>query len=511
MKDLIRKILREEFLLTEQRVSWTKELIQNIANNYKTRGEFQKKDINAYTAAKRKGWLEDVTKHMSKPKTVKYTTQTFKQEAKQIHGDKYGYDKVNYVDSITPVQIICPIHGEFSQKPAQHLQGQNCKKCGYEIVASKNKMKDEVFFERLKELFGDNYDLSEIKYKDSSTPVKLICPKHGDFYKTPNALLSKKEGCPTCGYDRRTKINTKSFDEFLNDARSVHGNLYDYSQSNYKNGVTDIDIICPTHGKFQQQPYSHLNGKGCSKCKGGVMYNTQEFIQKARNIHNDNYDYSQVNYVDSQTPVTIVCPSHGEFQQKPVVHLVGSGCLKCSGKEVFNNDDFIEKSNIIHNNFYDYSKSNYERSDKKVEIICPKHGLFLMKPNGHLGGQGCPVCKQSKGEKLLADLLNKNNIKYNRQHKFKDCTNNKFGKSCKKLSFDFYLPEYNTCLEYDGEQHFRPVGLWGGLKGFENTQRLDNIKNDYCLKNNIKMIRVPYTIKNNDVELYIKKELGITS
>ena len=119
---------------------------------------------------------------------------------------------------------------------------------------------------------------------------------------------------------------------------------------------------------------------------------TEEFIQKAQKVHGDRYDYSKVEYVNSKTKVCIICPEHGEFWQTPSSHIQKSGCPKCSGREKLTTDSFIEKAKVVHGNKYDYSKVKYKNHMTKVCIICPEHGEFWQRPNGHLRGAGCPTC-----------------------------------------------------------------------------------------------------------------------
>lgn len=309
-----------------------------------------------------------------------------------------------------------------------------------------------------------------------------------------------------------------SSEDFINKSKEKHGNKYDYSKVDYTNNKTQITIICPVHGEFQQFPYNHIR-RGCPKCglksmKDSKTKTIDSFIKDSINIHGDKYDYSKVDYMGSNIPVEIICPKHGKFMQTPSNHLIGSGCIKCgnenqSKKIKLNNDDFIKKSKEIHGDKYDYSKINYSHSHGKVEIICPKHGLFQQAANSHMKGNGCPVCSDSKGEKLIKDILIKKNISSIPQYQFNDCTNGIEGRYCRKLTFDFYLPKYNACIEYDGQQHFGPIEGWGGNSedNFEKRLKLDKIRDQYCVQNGINLIRIPYTMKNEDIESYILKKL----
>ena len=192
-----------------------------------------------------------------------------------------------------------------------------------------------------------------------------------------------------------------STEEFITKSKEIHGNKYDYSKAEYINVKTKICIICPEHGEFYQRYSDHLNGCGCRECSINKLkrYNNliakncgNEFVEKARKVHGDKYDYSKVEYINAHTKVCIICPVHGEFWQKPTDHLNGYGCLKCSGKEKLTTRKFINRSIKVHGSKYDYSKVEYENTEKKVCIICPEHGEFWQTPHAHLRGQGCPIC-----------------------------------------------------------------------------------------------------------------------
>jgi hypothetical protein len=167
---------------------------------------------------------------------------------------------------------------------------------------------------------------------------------------------------------------------------------YDYSRVEYVNYSTIITIICPDHGAFDQTPDSHLNHKGCPDCGGSRPLTTETFIEKARAIHGDRYDYSQVNYVNNKTNVAIICPDHGAFPQAPDKHLGKQGCPNCGGSKPLTTETFIEKAQAIHGDRYDYSLVNYVNARTYVTIICPDHGPFSQVPDSHLGDSGCPDC-----------------------------------------------------------------------------------------------------------------------
>jgi len=296
--------------------------------------------------------------------------------------------------------------------------------------------------------------------------------------------------------------------KFIADAKKKHTNKYDYSKVNYINAHTPVKIKCPIHGYFLQTPTSHLFGNGCRECGGKLKLTTKDFIKKSKEIHGNKYDYSQAKYINAHTPIKIYCPVHKQFfYQRPTNHLQGRGCQKCVGdtlRGVFalSKEDFIKKSKDLHGNKYDYSDVDYFNSQTKVSITCPIHGSFSQVPNSHLSGNGCPICNESKGEKTTSDVLNSLKINHLRQHKFSNC----IGVTGRRLPFDFYLPDYNMCIEYHGEQHYKAFNYFGGEEKFKTTQRNDKIKEKYCQLYDIELIIIPYTINgfNNIHDFLIK-------
>ena len=274
--------------------------------------------------------------------------------------------------------------------------------------------------------------------------------------------------------------------EFLDRAKLVHGDKYDYSKSIYIKNNVKVDIFCKDCGSyFSQRPNDHMTGNGCPHCR---KLNTKKYIERCSNIHNNFYDYSKTIFKNCQTKVVITCPVHGDFEQRADGHLIGKGCKKCADESYLKDTNyFIEKSNKKHNNFYSYDKSIYITAKDKVIITCPIHGDFKQTPYNHMNGTGCPKCNISIGEREIMKILENNRIKYIHEKMFDKCRGKK-----NKLPFDFYLPEYNICIEYDGIQHFEPVEYFGGEKTFLRTIECDKIKNEYCSKNNIRLIRIKY-------------------
>lgn len=291
-------------------------------------------------------------------------------------------------------------------------------------------------------------------------------------------------------------------EKFIEKARLIHGDKYDYSLVNYINSRTKVKIICNEHGVFEQNPRGHLVGQKCIKCFvknrdfSSIRKSTQEnFIEKSKEVHGDRYDYSLVNYKNSQEEVEIICSKHGIFKQKPVYHINNkSNCPNCAMNirhhKTRKSDDFITKSKEVHGDKYDYSNVVYKNRRSNVEIICKKHGHFSQTPGSHINGYGCNKCGiNSIGENKLLNIFESKKIKYLHQHTFDNC------KNIRKLPFDFYLEEHNVCVEFHGKQHFEPIDYFGGILSFKKQLKSDLIKEKYCKENKISLI-ILYKIGN---------------
>jgi len=238
---------------------------------------------------------------------------------------------------------------------------------------------------------GSKYDYSEVHYVNSTIKLKIICATHGEFTQLSKVHL-RGSGCPRCAG------NIMNQELFNAKAVKTHGLKYDYSEVKYINSQINVSIICPIHGVFEQEPASHLRGRGCPWCAGNVS-NLAHFITKANVIHQNKFDYSLAEYTGNKNKIIIICPIHGEFKQRPNGHLNGWGCKKCGTnisaklKLKTNKNTFIDRASSVHSGKYIYSKVNYMGAKKSVTIICPDHGEFKQCPNNHINGaQGCPEC-----------------------------------------------------------------------------------------------------------------------
>jgi hypothetical protein len=310
-------------------------------------------------------------------------------------------------------------------------------------------------------------------------------------------------------------------EEFIAKAKLIHGDQYDYSLVIYNNRHIKVKIICPIHGIFEQTPGNHLYGKECLKCsyekhknKRGLLIKnsnkrkkrmSEKFYECATNIHKNRYDYSKVNYIDLLTEVIIICPLHGEFRQLPSKHIYRkNGCPKCRNQKNserlrVNSGDALKKCIEIHKNKYTYVDFNIKSVRDKIKIICPLHGEFIQTAWHHMKGHCCPNCKTSHGENKIKKFLEDRKINYIPQKTFDDCVGKR-----NKLPFDFYLPDYNLVIEYQGRQHYEVIEYRGGITALEKIQVTDKLKKDYCSLKGIKLLEITY---KDDVEKVLNQFL----
>lgn len=190
--------------------------------------------------------------------------------------------------------------------------------------------------------------------------------------------------------------------EFVSRSSKTHDGFYSYEHSTYRNNSSPTAITCPNHGVFLQSPMSHLAGQGCTECgkqkKSRLKTKTtDQFIQSAISVHGDRYSYEKSFYVRSDKKIEIICRAHGVFLMTPSAHTGGQGCSRCADelnalKRLKPFSEFLLQANTVHNNKYCYVESTYSGDSKKLEIICEDHGSFLQSPNRHLRGSGCPKC-----------------------------------------------------------------------------------------------------------------------
>lgn len=286
-------------------------------------------------------------------------------------------------------------------------------------------------------------------------------------------------------------------DKFIEMARKKWGDKYDYSLVEYQNSNTPIKIIFEGV-VFEQLPLSHL------RHRAERNMNQEYFIKKSMDRWGDKYDYSLVKYVHCKSKVKIIYKKTGEiFEQTPDLHLnCAPENIRLSVRKT--TEQFVKEANEVHDNKYSYEKTEYVKNQIKVIITCPVHGDFNQSPLSHIQGNGCPYCSESRGERSISNYLDKLDISYYRQYKFDDCRN------VFSLPFDFYVPKYRLLIEFDGQQHFEPMKFFGGVEAFERLRENDRIKNEYCEENYIDLLRIKYDQVEMIAEI-LERCLGVST
>lgn len=197
-----------------------------------------------------------------------YTKEDFIKAARTVHGITYNYALVKYKNAHTKVTIKCKKkgHGSFEQAPMSHLKGSGCPICAQISRNQTRTLSTEEFVRRAKEVHGTTFKYAKVRYTSSSANITITCKKHGDFQQRPNNHLNG-QGCPKCCYEERGARRSKDLSHFLEKAKEVHGNLYDYSKTLYEASKLPVKIKCRVHGMFEQTPNNHLRGQHCPKCQ----------------------------------------------------------------------------------------------------------------------------------------------------------------------------------------------------------------------------------------------------
>ncbi len=362
---------------------------------------------------------------------------------------------------------------------------------------------NEDFIKWSKLIHGENtfiYDF--VIFNGCKKKIKLKCKNDHEFLVTINSHIHKKSGCRKCA----NKLNGIKFMEnaknrFIENAKKIHGDLYDYSEIDYKGSHINIKVKCINGHIFLIQPNVHLSvGQGCKFCneelkKSGekilnkkpramtIKWDTDKFIEESKKIHGNKYCYDFTVFESMKKKIVIKCGFNHIFKTYPYTHLGGSNCAECTNNKITNNE-FIKKSiKIFGDNVFDYSKVEYKGVYKKINLFCIKnnHSLFLT-PNSHYKSLGCNMCKNTS-EKILFDKLKSVYNSLSFQKYFREIN------EIKNYPFDYFLEEFKIIIELDGDQHFKEVKIFKG-QTVEERQRVDFIKMYHLSKIGYSIIRI---------------------
>lgn len=421
---------------------------------------------------------------------IKKTDDDFKKEVDKLVKSEYTFLEP-YINSGTKIRVMhnCDDCGNnvFEMPPNHFLAGQRCPKCSKARAGIAMRKTHEEFSKEVFDKVGDEYDVVGKYIKDNAkiTFRHNVC---GYEYNTkPNSFINGNR-CPKCSGRVR-----KDFNYFANEVFDLVGDEYtvfgEYVNTDVKIGFTHKDC----GHSFDMTPANFLKGQRCPSCAGVMRLDTKVYKERILNLTNGEY-LVKSDYKTSRDKVTMLHVECGtEWDVTPInFYHNGSRCPNCFGARFIDSKIFQDEMNEV--SYGEYTLlSEYKGLLKKVDV---KHNLcgniWSVSPSGFMhDGTRCPKCRNkiSKGEKAIWMFLEESGIEFKYQESFEEC------KNIAKLPFDFSIykdGEIAMLIEYDGLQHFGEIGYFGGKDGFLKRVMNDEIKNDFCKTNNIKLIRIPY-------------------
>lgn len=306
------------------------------------------------------------------------------------------------------------------------------------------------------------------------------CEKHGHIKQRFDVHI-KNLTCPKCS-KYRDGIYTLEYINKLKEQRDIKY-IYDIEKGKIYTSRDKIKIICDIHGTFEQNIHNHFNiGNNCPECSNRKKIKITEIVENI--IKKKNIEILKFNGYRKMS--IFICKIHGEFKSG-IETTKRHGCPKCAkeNKNLKEKNKFIEKSSTIWHELikFDYKTMEYNGTGKKMRLFSKETGWIKQLPCNHLLGF---IPKSSTGELIIENLLKSKGIKYIKEKKFEKCIN------IRQLRFDFYLPDKNICIEFNGIQHYKPISLFGGEKTYLYQMKNDNIKKEFCEKNGIQLLVIPY-------------------
>ena len=400
-----------------------------------------------------------------------------------------------YKNANTKLLCKCKIDGyEWYSKPSNLLQGRGCPKCSGRIKTH------EEFIEEMKIV---NPTIKIIgRYERSAKKIECCCLIHNyKWFAKPNNLLNKR-GCPLCGNEKLRDYKLFSQEEFVNKLKNI--NPYISVLGDYKGNKENIEVKClKCNYKWTTKGNSLLQGKGCPKCGGSLKKTNEDFELELKNVKPHIIPIEK--YSGALTNIKFRCLIHNcEWYDTPVHVLRDRGCPECA-KESYRelrmkpHQVFIDEMKIINPQIEILSEYNGVQNKLLCQCKIDNH-KWMSYPNSLLKGYGCPICAsyfKSKGEEKISNFLKINNIEFLTQYSFDKLVGLKGG----LLLYDFYIPKYNILIEYNGEQHYRPIDYFGGEEKFKVQQEHDRRKREYAENNGFQFIEIGYWDFNNIDEI----------
>lgn len=419
----------------------------------------------------------------------KKTHEKYKNELKKINPNIIPDEE--YINSNTSIWHRCLIDGyRWKARPSNLLNGHvGCPKCSQRFRRTNEDYINEVHEK-------SSYIEPLEDFKGMRVPILHLCKRHNIKWKSSPDNILKGHGCKECGNEKIGLKNGKTHEQYLKEVKEINSNIAVLEK--YIDAVTPIKHKCLIDNyEWNAMPSTILSNSGCPKCAGNIKYTTKTYSDKLKEIKSTFVPLED--YKGITIPILHRCTKHNiMWKTSPATTLQGSGCPLCTkekhrlslGKT---HEQYVEELKEINPNIIPLEK--YQNSLTPIKHKCLIDNYeWDVRPSQVLRGFGCPKCSTSKGEKKVEDWLSLHNINFEIQKRFSDC------RDIKPLPFDFYLPDYNLCIEYQGKQHYEPVNYFGGLEKFTYQQYHDELKKEYCEEKGISLLCIPYN-KNIEEEL----------
>ena len=397
-----------------------------------------------------------------------------------------GYDLPiePYKNARTKINFRCKQGHIYKQSPSKHLyDGRGCPQC----YKDKNYLTLDKIVNICKK---NNYDIpiDGQKYKNNNTMLTFKCNSGHTYIQRVSKHLSG-HGCPKCkGGVSISNIMYKKLCE---------SNNQDLPIDDYRNSKTKIRYKCSMGHIYIQSPSSHLQGQGCPICFGNKKKTSEEYYNECKEL---GLDLPIGDYINAKVKIYHKCKQGHVYKQTPSDHLQGQGCPKCKGSKKKTLKQYYDECKERE---LDLPIENYVNAKTKIKHVCSRCGnIYKQTPYNHLQGYGCPTCSQSHGEKFIRNYLDKYSINYIPQKKFNDLKDKTY------LSYDFYLPDYNILIEYQGKQHYEECTYFGGKDTFEKQQLHDKLKREYAKNNGYKLLELHYSLDTQElVNKYLSRRI----
>lgn len=355
----------------------------------------------------------------------------------------------------------------------------------------------EQFIERLS---ISNPDIAAIgKYVNMHTKIECVCPVGHHWFPIAQDVI-RGEGCSKCGLISRVAKRTKTHEQFVEEVRNLNPDIT--VVGTYKNSHTKIEFRCKEGHKWITTPSNVLAGKTCLTCANiqsslRQRKSHEKFVEEVQILHPDITVIGK--YVNANTKIEFMCSKGHIWKSAPSNLLSGCSCPFCKGEKISalkfkTHEQFLGE--VLELGIDVTVLGTYHSAREHILCRCNKcNHEWMITPNNLLRGFGCPKCKKSKGEQAVEEYLIAHNIVFETQKRFADCIDQR------PLPFDFYLPEYNILIEYQGAQHYMATHRMGDEEKLIYRQKHDCIKRKYCKDKGINLLEIPYTNLNQVSEI----------